>query len=722
MPAGQIVVPLKPGSDGDYMHRPPESSTYTPLDPPTLYLERIGLQWMQDRGEALPGVKYILERLPTGYALYQRPRKNGLKDKYLFGHPDHKPFDSPNRYYPHFKHLMENNGDRMGCPCTVCDPRGGVLPGKTGLTSGFFNSSNSKGGSSGASSIRESGVSSRKANGGSSKKPSYPVRPNSPPSTMAEVPTRYQPKGRPKMALVGVDSSRIDEEGTPDVYRNLVDKLKRNGTVDEAIEEPMSLDWRAEQKIIPSLLEKLQRDPQWKPRAGDIVLYIRNMSKGLEIIQDPPTGIYRFFDARKDEFLGRIEWGAGLVGQPPAENLEGTLGEDEWDVSYAGVRVEPLPNPNDDNKSLSKRHKYVPLSSIRPLFLWNEYLGRIPEDEWHPTIHNAFTVSATMSLVGKHHFRGAWPKAQIFCHAIYIGAELVAVGDTVRLLPKADQEGCVDVLVVKTIRLMFSNLDQASTNDYDEGRPYNSEVWIFGSAYTTEASRSSKEWLNEHNTDVPKSAAGYGNWYPLHPSNKELAIPFSRVIGRLYEQDVMQSWFPDLTVDLDSGREGVCEARRYATNNDQRIITSFGASWFWADNRAEALDLHTINGLEVGRFNTERDPREWRKKIKKMMGADVGAESSGQKPVLGVRSLRGFMAPTATRSLPMRTQEPPSEGSSTAGSSTAGSSTAGNSATIGSKRNVINVSDDEEEIRRQTLIVKDVPPSAKKARVMVVVD
>ena len=78
-----VAVPLRPGSDGDYTHKPPDNPIWTIVDPPTLYLERLGARWSQDRDDAQPGIKYVLEKLPVGYTLYQRPRANGTKDKYL---------------------------------------------------------------------------------------------------------------------------------------------------------------------------------------------------------------------------------------------------------------------------------------------------------------------------------------------------------------------------------------------------------------------------------------------------------------------------------------------------------------------------------------------------------------------------------------------------------------------------------------------------------------
>ena len=690
-----ITVPLKPGSDADATHRPGDGG-YTLVDPPTLYLEKLAQQWMKARGEPRPGVNYILEALPAGYSLYQKPRKSDPShvDKWLYGHPDNKTFDSPNRFFPHFEYLMENDGNNIGCPCTICS-KNGVLPRPE---------------SSHSSSRRSSKGSSASAR---PKRKLDSAQVPAPVSTSAP----YQPKGRPKMKSVGLDASRVDEEGTPDVYRNLINKLNQHGSLDEAIKEPLSMDWRAEQSMLPGLLQTLEQEPQWVPRVGDIVLYISEIPDGVELLQSEKTGEHLFWDPDSDSFMGEPTWQAGLVGQTPATSLttEDAVRQstdEQMSVSLSGVRVEPLPNPNDLNKSLSKRYKYVPVHQTRPFVLWKDYLGHIPESHWHPTIKNALTLMATMSLVGKHRFRGDGPDAHIYCHGIYIGSEMVVIGDTVRLSPKGGEPVSTDILVVKSIRLKLSNLDQASANDYDEGRPYSSAVRVYGSAYSTDSSRSSKEWFNAAEAETPKSATGYSKWYPLHPANKELGVSFSRILGRLFEHDTMNLWLPARDArDVDYGREGLLEAREFASANDDRIASATDATWFWGDSRAEALDLKTVNGLDISKYNVERDPSELRKKIRIMEGVSHGpTREETHGATSGMHGLRAFMAP-GTAALPVRTTIKQEQFSFSGSSS------------VGGRSEMMDPDEDEREaeIRKQTRIVDHIPRQ-KKAKVMVVID
>jgi hypothetical protein len=696
MLANRVKVRLIPGcSDGDPLHVPPPGGAHTQVDPPTLYLEKIGQQWMESRGEAKPGVHYSLQDLPFGYTLWHRPRPSNPNhfDRYLYGHPAKKAFDSPNRFFPHFLHLMQNNGNNIGCPCTLCSGSAGVLP------KSWSNSSPSV-------------VSSRKSSNSSAPLQSRPSSSHSIQQPVAPLPSlTLQPKGRPKKIAPGLDTTNVDDEGTPDVYRNLIDKLRRHRDIDEAILEPLSPDWRAEQEHLPKFLDDIKTQKQWVPRTGDIVLYVRNMSDTVILIQDE-TDELQLYDERSKQHLGAPQWAAGLVTEPAI----GTT------VAEMVVRIEPIPNPNDSDKSVSKRHKYVLLRQTCPFIMWRDLLRRIPQEEWHYTVKNALALMSTLSLVGKYRFRGSWPNASIYCHGIYVGAEMLAVGDTVRLLPNKQQSGCTDVMSIKSIRLKWTNLDKASNNDYDEGRPYNSEIWIYGAAYTTDGSRSNKLWVTEHNVQPPPVADDYANvpWYPLHPADKELAIPYSRVLGRLHERDAVPYFLkPDhAPPGLDLGRQAVTEARAFARKHDNRIAQEPDATWYWGDDRADALNLHTINGLDVSRYDLDRDVKDLRRKYRQLDGIANGeARPTGQER-LGSKGLRRFMAPD----LPLRVS-----------SSEAASHSGRNESPTSRKRSHIvdleNDDDDteeegiDEEIRESTKVVVEHRQGAekKKAKVMVVI-
>ncbi|EAT81200.2 hypothetical protein SNOG_11492 [Parastagonospora nodorum SN15] len=350
MSQGRRVVHLRPGcSDGDALHVPKQGN-HTQVNPPKLYLEKTAQQWMEDRGEAQLGVKYILEALPNGYTMWQRPR--------------------PVR----------------------------ALPAIGSSTLAAFQ-----------------------------RPPALAV----------------QAKGRPKLVGAGVNSSHVDDEGTPDIYRNLIDKLRRHVDIDEIIEQPLSPDWLAEKEVLPGILQNLKEQDQWLPRIGEIVLYLRDLPASVEVMQHEQTGEYQLYDEEAEVFLGPPRWQAGLVGEVPTTELPSIADLHRSDtgasVIYSGVRIEPLPSLDALDKSLSKRHKYVPLRQVRPFALWRELLKQVPQEEWHVTVINALTVSSTMSLFGQYRFRGSWPEAFIYCYGIHFGSEVFTIGDTIRLLPNASK-------------------------------------------------------------------------------------------------------------------------------------------------------------------------------------------------------------------------------------------------------------------------------------------
>jgi len=431
----------------------------------------------------------------------------------------------------------------------------------------------------------------------------------------------------------------VDEEGNPDVYRNFIDKLKLFGPLDTLITEPMSMDWRAERQLLHDSLQTISKQPAWQPRIAELVLFVRDLDDDEEITVDPGTNHHKIWNISKGCFTGYPRWEAGVVTQvaeekPPISELVKHPKHDEkkYDINYSGYRVEPFPDPNGQDKSFSKRHKYVSLHQIRPLAYFNELIKGVPGTEWNQTIGNAITAMSTVSLVDKYRFKGSWPTANIFCRGIYIGSELIVVGDVVRMMPssKAPSKDTIDVLKVTAIKLVLSNLDAASDNDNDEGHPYNSSIHIQGKSYTLDPNRAhhDPEASPIPIAEPPELIRDYGPWYYRHPPTKSTVIPFSSVLTRCHPPEAMTRWFPTPTTNppsahLATGLSSTLQARAFSTSNLHFIAS--GKSWFWADHRVEALDLQTLNGADVARCDRDRDPKRWRREIKVLEGT-AGAE------------------------------------------------------------------------------------------------
>ena len=438
--------------------------------------------------------------------------------------------------------------------------------------------------------------------------------------------------------------AKVDEEGTPDVYRILIDKLQQEKSIEEYVKEPLSMDWRAERALMPAMLQQLAVQPSWMPRVGEIVLFVRMIGAAQEVLFDSSSHQYRIYDSKEAAFIGFPRWEAGVVGQVTneelrAKNLVCESGR-KVNITYSGFRVEAFPDPNSNEKPDSKQYKYVPLHHTRPFIFWQDYLKSVPEKLWHPTIKNALTVMSTVSLVEKFHFRGSWPKAELSCKGMYLGSEFIVVGDLVRLTPK-DITGLVeDVMRITSIKLVLSNLDKASGNDYDEGHPYNSAIHVVGTAYTTNPDRALRDAMDIDGLSS-SIVSGYKRLYCMHGAEQSLRVPFKRVLSRCYEAEAIMLWFPPVdrtqhnVANIDTGAEGIRDARTYSAETCLRIQE--GRSWFWADTRVEALDLGSLNAQEVGRYDEDREPYRWRAYIKVMDGVSEVQESELERD-MGYRS------------------------------------------------------------------------------------
>ncbi|KAL2003330.1 hypothetical protein VTN02DRAFT_4240 [Thermoascus thermophilus] len=575
-----IEVPINRSfSDGDKSTWPTDPKYGRPDD--SLYREKLAKMWLQKRDEYEPGENYILDSLPEGYVLFDRPRPKNpeIRDKYLWGHPSGAVFNSPNRFFPHFYYLM--TGGTTQCPCDLC----------TNQTKKML---------------------SFKAKEGAGAHGGYKARGRA--HTTSRVP--------------------VDPEGTPDVFKMAVLRLKEKGMSDEIITEPASMDWRAERKKLQIHLVKLNMQNSFIPRAGELVLWTPSMEG--ELVFDEESACFQMYSRKDEKFLGIPNWRAGTVGQTPEEPvvLEDLVQTTKktWAVNYSGFRVETFPDPNSDDKSYSLQYKYVHLNCIRPLNYWQLFLHGIPEDKLHPSIKYALTVMSSFSLLDKYRFKGVWPNASIYCRGIYIGAELLIVGDAVRIKPPGyDPDHPVevtDVMVIKNIRFELINcVDDPNLLAEKHVVRLEGKVYTLSPerAYRAPGMAGPPQPLTHEeviNAFEYVGMRGYGNWYYLHPPEANMEISQDMVIGRCYEPDAMRLLFDDTSLGLDL--DGVLSGRDYSRRTDERIPP--GKHWFWGDYRTQSLALDSLNGEDVGKYSEARDPKMWRANLKIIDGTATPAD------------------------------------------------------------------------------------------------
>ncbi|EEH47803.1 uncharacterized protein PADG_03887 [Paracoccidioides brasiliensis Pb18] len=601
---GLIEIPIdKTFSDGDKTIWPTHERHEK--EDPKLYLVKLASLWMKERGEAKTGKHYILDQLPEGYVYMSRARQHhpDLRDKYLFGHPSGYYYNSPNRFWPHFYYLM--NHGATPCRCEPCRAKKQLLTVDDG-----------------------SGMGSQRRKPGPKPKPrlgEYHISTNG----------GIRRPGRHKMRKYVAE----DEEGTPDVFKSLVMKLKASVTLDEPIKEPLSMDWRAERSQLQDHITRIFMQHSFIPRIGELVLCCFSF-RGTELKYNPRTESFEMYCRKTKKFLGIPEWRAGTVTQTAMEApiLEDVITETKKKlaVNMSGFRVETFPDPNSTDKSLSSQYKYVPLSCIRPLNYWQIFLQGIPPGDYHPSIQNALTIMSSFSVLDKYHFKGKWPDATVYCKGIFIGSELLIKGDGVRLMPRSETPSAgpynqvTDVLVIESIHVKLRNCDANMSSPL---LCESTAVRLVGKTYTLSPKNAHRE---PQSIDPPKPLTeeevidsfecvgmrGYGTWYRMHPKRHSIQISLDHVVGRCYESELMALMFDDLSLGLDL--EGVKYGREYGRSTDQRL--SPGKKWFCGDSRVEALALETLNQHEVGIYDDARDVKMFRSNLRIIDGTATNAD------------------------------------------------------------------------------------------------
>lgn len=459
------------------------------------------------------------------------------------------------------------------------------------------------------------------------------------------------------------------------MYKELVRRLwgakdSKKGIEDDIL-QPNTMDWRAGHEydgqgrdVIERCFTSVAHQHCFIPRVGELVLWIPHFVDDhfLMVDDETPHGEFKFYSPDQKCFHGHPSWRGGVVAEAPIVSSLNRpidfpdiqcLTESKTSLNTSGFRIETFPDPNDEvDKSASKQYRYVPMRSIRPLSHWHVLLRGIPEQTWHPSIRHALTCMTSISLMEKFWFGGQWPEAKISCKAMYLGPELITIGDVVRIKP--DPSGtnqfpqCTDVMVVDAIRIHLGDIKQEYIAPENDQLASTYTLSLKGRAYTLDARRSYDEVAVAVDRDEikaefrPVGAADYGPWYRLHDPKKFYAITQDMVLGRLYESGAVQLWTGQLQTQKKPGGRvqapslsfdvhGITEGRRYATKHDLRLdeVSTDEVRWYWADDRAEALDLEFFNGVQVGRYAEFRDKatqEEWRRNIRMIDGHTVESD------------------------------------------------------------------------------------------------
>lgn len=408
--------------------------------------------------------------------------------------------------------------------------------------------------------------------------------------------------------------------------------LKEQKTLDKEVEQRLNLDWALTHESLEDMFVRLTLQGAYIPRRGEVVLWTPSLDGALEYNCQAKCVMIR---GENGEWKGMPEWRAGVVTQTPEERCnfmdicQLTKKQDD-DVTSYGFRVETLPDPLGEDKSYSLQHKYVPLKSIKPFGAFEPFLTSLAREELHPSIENAMTTMASFSMLHFYRFEGNWPDAKLQAKGIWLGHELLAVKDVVRLMPPGltpqnmegkftkynDQIRVTDVMVIEKIYL---EMKQCIDDPKDPQYAQSYEVCIAGKVYTLDRERLKRPCdfgndelirMSDHEVDTSFNVVGmqgYGDWYRV-ASGRTCVVFKDNILGRCYEPDAAYLTFR--TLDLGYDLHGVLDGRRYSALADGRMPE--GGTWFWGDYRVETLGLCTVNGTDCGPSAEERqDMPRW---------------------------------------------------------------------------------------------------------------
>ncbi|KAH0828244.1 hypothetical protein AYO21_03801 [Fonsecaea monophora] len=652
------VLPIQPYSDADQRTWPPKP--YRPSSEER-HLITLAKAWSEKMGIQRTGLNYYLDHLPRGYAVFEIDQngKTGVTYKRLFGHWSGKYYDSILRFQPHFLWLM--SGRQGICECILCgsykaEPikRRIRIHSENQLLVPRENQLESE------SSSRSTSIAGR-ATGSFSNRPQRHIK------------------------AAGAPYAQ-DAEGTEDVFKDQLRRLEasKGGTtgIEDDVREPNSIDWRAEhswttQNVqdwagidhVQRSLTLIEHQHAFVPRVGELVLFCPIFLHEHYLMLDEKTQEYKFYSFTQKCFHGFPTWRGGVItAVPSAIATDGPidfpdiqdLPSKQNNLNTGGFRVETFPDPNDEeDKTMSKQYRYLPLRNIRPLSHWQMLLRGTPRNQWHPSIEHALTCMTSISLLEKWYFKGDWPYATIRCKGIYIGPELITVGDAVRIAPREKGKGCTDVLVVESIRLHLDDIKAEHVAPDSPLLSTRSYITLVGKGYTIDQSRHHQlkpedassqsggaEAVSQDEIKTvfrPVGSALYGPWYRLHEAHQRYEISHDQILGRLCEGAAVQLWTgllqhksaksktSGIKPSLDYDLKGIEDGRVYSTQVDERLgeVDVGSVLWYWADTRAEALDIQTINGLEVGKYDTTRDKDTlelWRTHLKILNGQQLSLD------------------------------------------------------------------------------------------------
>lgn len=390
--------------------------------------------------------------------------------------------------------------------------------------------------------------------------------------------------------------------------------------------------------VCKETFQRVSTQSAFIPRVGELILWHRNLSGEVRV--DPTTKELKIWDGTK--LTGHPTWLAGVVTQVPVDEEPVSYDdiaaqtEKKHGVNMSGFRIECYPDPNGKDKSFSHQYTYVPMHHIRPMAFIQDVTRGTPADTGHPTILHAMKATTSISCVDRYRLSGKWPDYDVHHRALYLGAENLWIGDSIRVLPQqAGKNRVTEVMIPKTFIVRTLGLKSSLDGTVTGTNASHIEIVLRGKVYTTDPTSSSKSIPASFPAASPMGP--YGPWYHRSGPNSLHEIQCHHILGRLFEYPALKRWYRDIPPAdaLNIGLDGVLSARRHAiANRTTKGVDESG--YFWGEHRADALGLATFNGIDVGIHDQSREPRKWRQVL-----AILDQEEQRSKPTTSVMSNRG---------------------------------------------------------------------------------
>ncbi|KFY41169.1 hypothetical protein V494_03177 [Pseudogymnoascus sp. VKM F-4513 (FW-928)] len=521
----------------------PEGTSYVFKPNDDYYHRSLASQWMESIGQSRKGTTYILSALPKDYRIYTKARKNGAHvDRYLFGHPKGK-FDSPIKFFVHFKHLM--SGGQTECMCVNC----------------------------------KSNKSYQKPDG-------------------------QRLSGRKSQVLTADVLAFNPGQKYIDLLYRTHNMNGKHLSLDFNYSDPMGWNYRLFNPHV-EYNSTLHDCHSFQPRENEIVLFYNDESairmdertQYLKLFNEKTGHIGGWPKWEAGRVVSVPE-----PGQTTIEHLAFSIPQ-KTKKAAPPICVEVLPS---DSLSQSMPIKLdVELRHIRPFSMLRELQhGRdqtLWEDNIMPTTHMMSKLCPFEPCqFTRIHLKSDSPEAaskslhaKFRCRGIWLGAEKIIEGDAVRLMPP-DNNGIIDhVLVIEEISYVLEHLQAESptTNIFLEGRCLT----------LTQPSPNSKAVVRPSFTyedlaaqGLPRCLRGY-TWYDSEDPEEIGKVTPDRILGRCYEREAMELMI--YASDLNIGLEGVKELRRWAMSKQNNN----GLGWIWPEDYPGVESHVRLNELRIGR-------------------------------------------------------------------------------------------------------------------------